>query len=955
MNSEPAQLNAPFGNANLRCVVGIGASAGGLKPLEAIFDHLADTSGMAFIVVQHLSAGFKSAMDEILSRRTTLRIVKSEHGMTVEPDRIYLIAPKKNLTIESGRFVVETMEDEIPKPIDRLFESLGSNYGVRSVAIVLSGLTVVQDPKTAQFDGMPNTAISTDCIDTILDPEGIAELLVEHARDPVSRKVLSGVPGIADFSGMELIFSLISDRHGINFADYKTATVARRLERRLRATSQASIDSYAQHLLSDSNEIDILFNDMLIGVTNFFRDADAFRTLQSNLNLAVTNLPESEELRIWCAGCASGEEAYTLGILALEAFERKARPPRVKILATDLHQPSLDFASRGEFHRDSLRLMTEKRQAKHFSIETDETFRVNADLRRNIVFARHDVVNSPPFSRIHLVTCRNLLIYLQGDAQERVIGAFHFSLVDRGMLMLGGSESLGRCSNDFEVIHDEWRLYRKQLKNRSARSYSCKTHGNQWPSQSVPRKLVNTLNLDHPSELSFLDLLAAYDSLVSEYITCGFLVATNRRVLHTFGRTGRYVVQDVKPNDNSFLSLFSDEPRMILGGALSRGAEKPFERVTLRNVRFENGEGEEPNFADVKIRALSSGVGNPSKWLIEFIDSSAAESCVGREVTITNDRSGSDEIATELAYTKESLSATIEQLESSNEELMATNEELTASNEELQSANEELSSVNEEHHSVNAEYQRKVAELEELSQELDAFIGSSDIGTLFLDTEMKIRRFSEAIRPYFDLMPHDIGRTLASFSNRLKLPNFNHILEQVVESGEGISVAVSDECGKSVLLRVSPCASDGVATGIVVNVVAHLPFGAVFDREDFQEGTGVWEWPNVNYDRMWWSPSCFKLLGYDEDGLSAQMSTWIELGHSDDNLSNANLLPTMLLQNGSIVVRLRCGENEYQPFEIRGWTQCDDEGDVVSMSGSLSAIARPPPVVPLETSRRKRS
>jgi hypothetical protein len=183
--------------------------------------------------------------------------------------------------------------------------------------------------------------------------------------------------------------------------------------------------------------------------------------------------------------------------------------------------------------------------------------------------------------------------------------------------MLGGSESLGRCSNDFEVIHDEWRLYRKQLKNRSARSYSCKTHGNQWPSQSVPRKLVNTLNLDHPSELSFLDLLAAYDSLVSEYITCGFLVATNRRVLHTFGRTGRYVVQDVKPNDNSFLSLFSDEPRMILGGALSRGAEKPFERVTLRNVRFENGEGEEPNFADVKIRALSSGVGNPSKWLIE--------------------------------------------------------------------------------------------------------------------------------------------------------------------------------------------------------------------------------------------------------------------------------------------------------------------------------------------------
>ena len=948
MTTESPQVESTVETAELKCVVGIGASAGGLKPIETLFANLANTDGMAFVVVQHLSPGFKSAMVEILGRHTNLPVIKSEHGMAVEPGHVYLITPKKNLTIENGRFVVEEMiSGEIPKPIDRLFESLGSNYGVRSAAIVLSGtgsdgaegikkiqddggLTIVQEPNSAQFNGMPNSSIATECVDAILEPEEIAQFLNEHSKDPTSRESLLSLPKTENYSGLELVFSLISDRHGINFANYKTTTVARRLERRLRATEQKSVEDYADMLLSEPAEVDTLFNDLLIGVTKFFRDADAFLVLQSHLNMMVANLPENEELRIWCAGCATGEEAYTLGMQAIEAFERKSRTPRLKILATDLHQPSLDIASRGEYGQEAISLVTDKRKSRFFSPINSEWFRVHQDLRRHIVFARHDVVDNPPFSRMHIVTCRNLLIYLQSKAQEQVIGAFHFALEPNGIMMLGASETLGNWSNEFEVVHENWRLFKKH-RNRASKPNSWNTARS---ITTIPRRLVNSLNHDRPNELSFTGLLSAYDELLSGFIECGILLGSNRRIIHAFGDVENYLTSKEGGESGNFLAKLPHDARITIGGALSRVTKEPTKRVTLRRVAF--GESGDAPFADVRIRAFSPTGDDASYWLVEMLNANSDSPEPEREVTITHKDSAYNDIVAELAYTRESLSATIEELESSNEELMATNEELIAANEELQSTNQELFSVNEEHHSVNVEYQRKVTELEELSQELDAFLSSSEIGTIFLDNELKIRRYTEAIRNYFDLMPHDIGRSIKNFAHRLDFPDFHQTIMDVVESEVSVSVTVHvNDDAAPVLLRVAPCTNMNGVTGVVVNIVAQLPVRKRVSNSGF---IGVWEWPDVKQDNMWWSPTCFKLLGYSEDELPAKMSSWKGLVHPEDQakFQNSGTSQCLFVQYGSMSLRMMCKDESYAHFDFRGFVDFGENGEPQSISGTCS-------------------
>ncbi|WP_037225702.1 chemotaxis protein CheB [Rhodopirellula baltica] len=811
-------------------VVGIGASAGGLKAIEDLFSKLPVNTGMTFIVVQHLSPDFKSLMDEILARFTTMRIVNTENGTTLEPNTIYLIPPNKNLAVEDGHFVTTDMDrDQIQRPVDLLFQSIAKCFGSNAFAVILSGtgsdgaigirdvyenggITYAQIPETAQFDGMPKNAIATECVTHILSPADIALSLSEHANHPENRTTVDPLT-TEELSGIRLVFSLLSERHSIDFSGYKESTVARRLNRRIHSRNCKGIQQYAELLRTDKAEIDALYHDLLIGVTKFFRDTEAFFSLQARINRLVSQLAPDEEFRIWVAGCASGEEAYTMAMIGIEAFARRGFPPNLKVLATDAHQGALDRASRGLFSAESLEFVSRQRQSQFFTQVSKTQYRITPETRRHIVFAKHNLIEDPPFTKIHVVTCRNMLIYFKPPAQNAAIASLHFSLEKDGLMMLGSSETPAKLQDEFETVDNTWRIYRKL---RSL-PLAIKSHEQLRAVEQAPRRLVNILNRDRPEQLSFTGLLEAYDLLLGEFVSCGILLDEQRNVLHVFGDASRYLQNTSGRFSGNLLRMLEGEARTTLGAALVRSARDVQSKIVIRNVPFEVA-GEIVD-TDVTVRVLHSTVAAAFVWFIEFGSSNTSSDLVETEVRVSRPGDQYDALEAELTFAKESLSASIEELETSNEELQSTNEELIASNEELQSTNQELHSVNEELYSVNAENHRKITELQEVTEDIENLLSSTDIGTLFVDENLFIRRFTPAATRYFNLVDHDIGRSLSSFTHTMDLPDLNDRIHSVLNTGKNFVREVSTDQGDRVMLRVVPYMSGAERKGAIVNIL----------------------------------------------------------------------------------------------------------------------------------------
>lgn len=816
----------------IKCVAAIGASAGGLKALETLFQHLPAHTGIAYIVVQHLSPDFKSLMDEILTRHTLMPVVNSTNRLKLESDKIFLIPPRKNISVHDGRIIVTEIDrDEMQRPVDVLLESVAQSFGTRSVGIILSGtgsdgvagvkaiynaggLTVAQSPETAQFDGMPVNAIATKCVHLVLPPEEIAQLLTRHGEDPTKRFAAEEFLTNEELSGINLVFSLLCERHGIDFADYKSTTVARRIERRINARHSRSMHDYAKTLQDDKVELDLLYHDLLIGVTKFFRDSEAFFALRTLLSQTIAKLDEGQELRIWSAACATGEEPYTIAMLAVEIFAHQNREVNLKILATDVHQGALDHAAQGIYSTESLEFVTHDRQARFFTPTNDGKYRITSEIRRHIVFARHNVIQDPPFTKLHLVTCRNMLIYLQAKSQASAISSFHFALEQGGLMMLGSSETPGKLQDEFETIDRTWRIYRKL---RSLPSLVSKQDDFGKAIARGPRRLVNILNRDKPEQLSFTGLLEAYDLLLNEYVACGLLLDDQRNVLHVFGNAYRFLKSATGRFTGNIMRLLEGDARTTIGAALVRAQKEQDKRFLLRNVTFATGE--DVIQVDVTVRYLTDAANPKSLWFVEFGEAVTAEEQNVEEVQFS--RSGEDMLAieSELAYTKESLSATIEELETSNEELQSSNEELIASNEELQSTNEELHSVNEELYSVNAENHRKITELHEISEDMDNLLSSTDVGTIFMDDELQIRKFTNAATEYFNLVGHDVGRALTNFTHNLELDNLPDLIHTVIESGDVFMTEIKNKTGHAILLKILPYISGADRVGAILNLV----------------------------------------------------------------------------------------------------------------------------------------
>jgi two-component system CheB/CheR fusion protein len=813
-------------------VVGVGASAGGLEALEAFFEQMPADTGLAFVVVQHLSPDFKSLMDELLSRRTEIAIHRVEDGMLVEANAMYLIPPKKEMIISGGRLLLTDKDPAtgLSLPIDAFFRSLAQDLGERAIGVVLSGtgsdgsrgiraihdaggLVIVQDEQTARFDGMPRSAVETGIVDLILPPAAMPQALLDYAKHPHH----GGQPSESrdrqgTKTGMDAVYGLLRSECGIDFSQYKPNTVLRRIHRRLQLNRSLDLDAYVEQLRHDPRELNSLYKDLLIGVTRFFRDPEMFTRLHLELiPEALARTPVDEEVRAWVAGCATGEEAYSLAILFHEACVAARRPLNVKIFATDVHRASLEFASAGQYDESALSEVSPERLERYFTKQA-AGYQVSQDLRKMIVFAPHNVIKDAPFRKLDLISCRNLLIYLQTTAQKKALSLFHFGLKTGGLLVLGPSESPGGIADEFETLDAHWKIYRKRRDIRLPTDLRM----------PLAPQLQPALLGARSAKAAFPDanLVKAYDELLGAYVPPSFLVGAQRELLHTFAGAGKFLrVPDGRPSSD-LLDLVDRDLRLAISAALQRAAKEGAAIGCGGGIRHtETGEER----LKVSVRPITIRGSGESFYLISLEPELRRPEIVPDVGRLDLDAASQErlgDLEDELRYTKENLQATVEEMETTNEELQATNEELVASNEELQSTNEELHSVNEELYTVNAEHQRKIAELTELTDDMDNLLRSTDVGTIFLDRDLLIRKFTPKIAHAFQLLPQDVGRKIDSFAHNILHEGLLDDVRRVLETEEPIERDVQDRFGQWFLLRVLPYRTKDRVEGAVITLIA---------------------------------------------------------------------------------------------------------------------------------------
>ncbi len=832
---DPDQNDAP---ASPFVIVGIGASAGGLESLERMFRSMPVNMGAAFVVIQHLSPDFKSLMDELLSRYTELPIHRAEHGMPVEPNSVYLIPPKKEMIISNRRLLLTDKDPDkaLSMPIDRFFRSLAQDSGKFAVGVILSGsgsdgsrgvrdihaaggLVVCESEETAKFDGMPLATLGTGDVDAVCAPEQIPSVIEQHIRQLPLVAPSSPNEPTPELNGIKTVFRLLNEQYGIDFSHYKPNTVIRRIQRRLSIHQIGSLPEYAERLTSDHAELNSLYRDLLIGVTRFFRDAEAFETLEREVLPELINKAD-DELRVWVAGCATGEEAYSLAILLRELLDAAGSKLSVKIFATDVHRASLSVASEAIYPEDSVAAVSSDRLERFFTRKPDG-YHVSSELRQMLVFATHNVIKDAPFTKLDLIACRNLLIYFRPLAQKKAISLFHFGLRTGGALWLGPSETPGEFQDEFETIDPHWKMYRKSRDVRLP--VDLRTPAT--TATLLPRG-INLAPSAPPRGLPDPGLIGAYDALLARYMPPAILINERRELLHVFGGAERLLqVKPGRPSSDALDGLPGDL-RTAVVGAVQR-VLKDWAAVRYSGIRSRLDGAE--RLYDLSVEPVDNPRSRLAQLLIvlrpaaESADTEPASPRARDYDTQETSRERIEELESELRFSKENLQATIEELETSNEEMQATNEELVASNEELQSTNEELQSVNEELFTVNAEYQRKITELSELTADMDNLLESTDVGTIFLDPDLSIRKFTPQGGQVFHLLPQDIGRPIAGFSHTFVYDKLMEDIRQVRSSNAPCYREVRDQRGQWWYLRILPYRKKSAYEGIVLTLIDVTP------------------------------------------------------------------------------------------------------------------------------------
>lgn len=823
-------------------VVGIGASAGGLSALESFFENCPNDSGAAFVVIQHLSPKHESLMAGLLARRTSMPVTMIDTDSRIEPNHVYLIPPGAVMRVDAGVLRLSPRSEVLSLPIDIFFSSLAENYGRNSIGIVLSGtgsdgtrgaiaineaggLVLIQDPAEAKFDGMPMSVRRAGVVDASLPVSELAARALAHRTKPPSMLV----PGTAedqDFAdagpkravkaeseALDLIFEALNDASGVDFRAYKSTTILRRLGRRMQVRSVQNLKGYLELLLSSPEELDTLHRELLISVTRFFRDEEAFSALEERIvPRIVDGLGRHDMARVWVAGCATGEEAYSIAILLFEAFAQAGRSPQIKIFATDVNQTNLQHASAGTFPT-SIAAEVSAARLERFFVQERDTFTVSPELRQALVFARHDLLRDPPFTRMDLVSCRNTLIYFRRDSQEAALRRLQYAVRNEGFLFLGSSETLVGAAHGFAAVDAQHKIFVRvgarehaPLDLKAAAPQSGKRRAGQ-PSETARAVARSPEAALRPSEGPSRDhggvVGAAVQALLDAWAPPSILVNERFEAVHFQG--------DLRPFLRTRSGRASFDLTRLLPEALGAVAS-----VLVQKAR----DGAGPQASDrvdlciedvryaLRLHALPISSSQTDACVLlsfERLDPAGTTAGNPQEIDLAGvARARIDILEKQLDATRADLQATIQELETSNEELQATNEELMASNEELQSSNEELQSVNEEINTVNAEYQEKMALLNRLNADLSSMIRAVGLATIFLDDALLITRFSPDAVSVFKLRESDIGRPLGDITHRLKYPNLLEDIRRTIGSEERLEREVMTNDGEFFRVRIVP-------------------------------------------------------------------------------------------------------------------------------------------------------
>lgn len=815
-------------------LVGVGASAGGLRALEEFFDNMPADSGAAFVVVQHLSPDFKSLMKELLERRTRMMVKRVEDGMIIQPNFVYLITPRNNLIIKDGTLkLIE--QSEFPRqqpnfPIDIFLDSLAKERGDRAIGVVLSGtgsdgtrglqsiseaggLTFVQSPTTAEFDGMPQSAIATGVVDQVLPPAEIARTICEIVQMQRSGVVSTDaiVPEL-ESGKLRQILQILNQYEKLDFSYYKPSTLSRRIYRRCSLSGHTHLDEYIDYLQTSGEERGLLRDDLMINVTRFFRDPDAWDYLDREvLPELIGQLDNGQQLRIWVTACATGEEAYSMAILVDEVINRLGKHLSVKIFATDIDNTALAKAAEGVYPESIAIDLSRKRLEKYFTFR-DRNFHISRTLRENIIFAPHNLAKNAGFTRMHLISCRNVLIYMQSSLQQHVMRMLHFSLMHKGVLFLGAAETPGDLLEEFSPVYERCKIYQKRRNIR----LPILTQNLEYTVPSASRPTVSRRNASQFDPI----LSAAFSAFTRRRGCTCLLVNDDMELFHVVTDAASIMQVPEGVMTRSVADLVPDELRLPINTALHR-AKRERKPVLYGSVHF--------NQADV-IRSINVDVTYyPGDTRVEdffmlIIENEDRPSIPQTAEAFQQDAEATQRILDleyELQQTRENLQATIEELETTNEEQQATNEELLASNEELQSTNEELHSVNEELYTVNTEYQTKIRELTELTNDVDNLLRSSEIGVIFLDRELRVRKFTPAAVPAVNLVSTDVERPIQHITHNLDCPNVVELLQRVLDTETPIEQEVYlRTTQQNLLMRIYPyLRDDDHVDGLVITFV----------------------------------------------------------------------------------------------------------------------------------------
>ncbi len=807
-------------------IVAIGASAGGLEAIHEFFDNMPSNGNLSFVIIQHLSPDYKSLLVELVGRHTNMKVVEAAHDAPVEKNSVYVIPNNKILTISKGRLQLneKNFEKAPNTAIDFFLRSLAEDQGPKAIAVILSGtgtdgtksiaaiheaggMVLVQDPISAKFDGMPNSAIASGYADMILSPELMPEEIFSYIKE---RPVRATGDGKADESLLPEVLKLVEKHCQYDFHNYKTPTILRRITRRMNMLGFKKFADYVNHLKSSTDECKTLGKEFLIGVTKFFRDRAAFDILKNEvLPDIIKSKEEGEVVKIWVAACSTGQEAYSMAILVNEALRKANKNLDVKIFATDLDLDAIEFASKGTYPVESVAEIDNQLVERYFS-KTGSKVTIHAELRKQIVFARHNILKDPPFIKNDLISCRNMLIYMNVILQRRVLSTLQFSLNTGGYLFLGPSEIPASVKEGFEEVDSKWKFYRKI-------SNDNRYNPDRFPTTQHLRTHRET-RFVQKDNTTLKELAEDFKSILTEeYGFAAVYIDSNFEIREAVGDFKKYLTLPDRISNLQILKMVNTDLSLALNAAL-RKALKENSKVTLNNVRINK---------DQKEKSINIFVRPSQKEgyiLVVFGESHVmpflknASDYTPQNTAQAN--SYISELEEELKETKASLQITVESLETANEELQSSNEELLSANEELQSSNEELQSLNEELHTLNTEHQLRIKELVELNDDLNNYFRSSELAQIFVDRDMRIRKFNPTAIKMVNLIESDIGRPIEHISTNIKGISLMKEITSVLKTGNPEEKEVILTSGLISLMRILPYVrQDKAIDGVVITFI----------------------------------------------------------------------------------------------------------------------------------------